>query len=85
VSYVVKTEPVEESFNLFLVHRSSDREQDVEEKCKRWISLCTEVNAAAPTPESASSAAVPVNPALESALSIFVGVMSQQKNTQTLW
>jgi hypothetical protein len=89
VADVVKTESVEESFNLFLVHRSSDREQDVEEKCLKWNSLCAEVNAAAPALESGSAAAAAAaaaapNQAVESALAIFVGVMSQQKNAKTL-
>ncbi len=83
VDELVTTEPVEEAFNMFLVHKEEDAESDVD-PCARWNALVAELVTAVTTENASSSAAQHQQAAVDSALAIFVGAMCQQRNPKTL-
>ena len=77
VSDLVRTEPIEEAFNLFLVH-NKNADDDIADKCSRWNALIAELQTDSNAGSNSSSSAI------EHALTGFVKVMSQQRNEKTL-
>lgn len=77
VSDLVRTEPIEEAFNLFLVH-NKNADDDIVDKCSRWNALIAELQS------DNSSSGSTNNSAIENALTGFVKVMSLQRNDKTL-
>ena len=55
VSDLVRTEPIEEAFNLFLVH-NKNADDDLADKCSRWNALIAEVQTDSNAGSNSSSA-----------------------------
>ena len=57
VSDLVRTEPIEEAFNLFLVH-NKNADDDIADKCSRWNALIAEVQGDSNSSGTNSSSAI---------------------------